>query len=152
GPRRRARPLVLSCRAVSYWKLIANAAWAGLYATLWIAGLLVLLNGATAGVGLAALARAAPSLGALYGPGCAVVLATLFVCLRFFAVRRLTARWRSLKAIVWFTAAMLGWLTFVAYLNLSWCGPLLSPAAREALRVGAAVMLAGFLAACILSS
>jgi hypothetical protein len=138
---------------VTYAKFLANAAWAGAYVTLLASALLILLNGAPpGGSAAAALARAAASLAPVYVPATALLLSTLFVFLRFFAVRRLNARWRSFKAIVWFGAAALGGFTAVAWLNLRWIGSLLSPPAREALRTGAVMMAAAFLICCTLAS
>jgi hypothetical protein len=138
---------------VTYAKFVANAAWAGLHTTLLLAALLVLINGVPPGGSAAsALGRATLSLAPVYVPGTALALATLFVFLRFFAVRRLRARWQSFKAIVWFGTAATGWMTAVAYLNLRWIGGLISPAAREALRSGSALLAAGFLLSAALAS
>ncbi|MGH9869385.1 MAG: alkaline phosphatase family protein [Candidatus Polarisedimenticolia bacterium] len=138
---------------MSYWKLAANAAWAGVYATFAMACLVVLLNGVpparSSGM---ELARAMASLAPVYVPVTALVLTTLFVFLRFFAVRRLSPRWQSLKAIVWFaTTALFGCAALYA-LNARSVGELLPPDAREILRTDVTVMSACFLLSCALAS
>lgn len=144
---------MITSRRVSYWKLAANAAWAGLYATTILAALVLVLNGAQeetpASVDLAA---AIFSLAPVYVPGVALVLTTLLVFVRFFAVRRLSARWQSLKAIVWFVAAALAGMTLLTWLNLRILGGLLSPRARDGLRLAVGVMAAAFVLGCALAS
>jgi hypothetical protein len=127
---------------VTYLKLIANALWAGLYGTLIIALLVFFLNDELIGEGLGSreFASALARVGLVFTPAIALLFPTLFIFLRFFAARRLGIVWFSLKTIVWIGAATLGTLTAVYYANLRAFGPLLSPGARDALRILCGVM------------
>jgi hypothetical protein len=130
---------------VTFLKLIANALWAGLYGSLLIVFLLFFLNDdlIAAGIGSPDFAKTLLRIGLVYTPAIAWCFPTLFICMRFFAARRLGIVWFSLKTIVWIGAATLGALTGVYYYNLRWTGALLSPGARDALRI-----LCGAMALC----
>jgi len=127
---------------VTYLKLIANAAWAGAYAALLIALLFVSLDADLAGRGFASAAFLGVVVSCLlvYVPLVAIALPTLFMVVRFFAVRRLTAHWLSLKAIHWFLVVTLAGVTAACYYNLRWSASLLPPAMARALRMSSGTM------------
>ncbi len=122
--------------------MIANALWAGLYGATFITALLFFLNDGLAAAGLLSwqFVSTLAAIVLVYAPAIAVLLSTLFIFVRFFAARRLGVAWLSLKATVWFGAATLGVMTGVYYRNLGWAVSLMSPAARESLRIDCAVM------------
>ncbi len=140
---------------MTWLKLIANAAWAGIYGAVLIALLIAYLNTDLAARGIlsATFASVAASALIVHGPTLALLLTALFMILRFFAVRRLTAKWFSLKSTVWFGAATLFALTFVVYYNVRWSASLLPPDTIRALRVVAAAMagcaVLGLAVACV---
>ncbi len=123
-------------RRVNYLKLIINALWAGLYTTAIITLLLFFLNPELSARGVLSTSFLASflSLGAVYVAVVAVMLPSMFICVRFFAARRLGTTWLNAKAIVWFMTVCLGGLTVAAYYNLRWTESLVAPAAHDALR------------------
>ena len=125
-----------------YLKLISNAIWAGLYGAALVVVLLFYLNEDLAARGILSVlgARALASVALIYVPIIAWTLPTLFVCVRFFAARRLGTPWLGLKPVVWFSTITLGALTVAYYGNLYETTSLLPPPTREALRLVCATM------------
>jgi len=125
---------------------MANAVWAGAYAALLVALLFLFLDTELARQGIVSAAFAAVVVSCLiiYVPLVALLLPTLFMIVRFFAVRRLRAHWVSLKASHWFCIVTLTAATAVYYYNLRSNASLLPPATVRGLR-----MSAGAMAACV---
>ncbi len=121
---------------------MANAAWAGGYAALLIAFLFLFLDADLGHRGIISTAFAGLAVSCLliYVPFVAFILPTLFMAVRFFAVRRLKARWLSLKATHWLCITTLTVMTDVYYYNLRWSASLLSPETVRALRESAGTM------------
>ncbi|MFQ5720716.1 MAG: hypothetical protein ACE5IK_14345 [Acidobacteriota bacterium] len=105
---------------MNYLKLIANAVYSGLYVSCLIVFLLLFLNAdpAAGARGVATFGKLLAWTMPIYLPLTACLLPTLFLFVRFFAVRRLHAHWFSLKATVWFAVSALGYLTVVYYVNI----------------------------------
>ena len=135
---------------MTWLKLVVNAAWAGVYGAALIAFLVVFLNTDLASRGLLSGAFVAVTAFALivFLPILALLLPTLFMILRFFAVRRLTAKWMSLKSTIWFGEVTLVGMTAVVYYNVRWTAALLPPTTLHALRVVAASMAGCSLMGC----
>lgn len=127
---------------MTYLKLMANAAWAGAYAALLVAFLFLFLDTELARQGIAsgAFATVVVSCLIIYVPLVALVLPALFMIVRFFAVRRLRARWVSLKSSQWFCIATLTAATAVYYYNLRSNASLIPPSTVRGLRVSAGTM------------
>jgi len=127
---------------VSYLRLIINALWAGLYGACVVTLLLFLQNSdlAARGIFSASFLLSLVSLGAAYVPFIAILLPSLFLCVRFFAARRLGTSWINGKAIVWFSSVTLAGLTAAGYYNLRWTSSLIPPHAHDALRSVCATM------------
>ena len=127
---------------MTYLKLMSNAIWAGLYGAALVVVLLFYLNEDLAAQGILSVlgARALISVALIYVPVIAWTLPTLFVCVRFFAARRLGTPWLGLKPVVWFGTITLGALTVAYYRNLYETTSLLPPPTRESLRLVCATM------------
>lgn len=134
---------------MTWLKLIANAVWTGFYGAILVAFLLFFLNDELVYSGLLSRQFAFILVWAalVYTPVFALLFPTLYVCLRFFATRRLRIPWLSLKTIVWLGIATLLTMTIVYYRNLRLFGALLSPGARDALRILCTTMAACWLLA-----
>src|SRR5262245_12927983 len=122
---------------MTWLKLVVNALWTGLYGAVLVAFLFFFLHGEVADAGLLSRNFGFILLWALllYTWFFALLFPTLYVCLRFFAARRLQIPWIGLNTIVWPGDAVLLVVTFVYYLNLRLVGALLSPSSRDALRI-----------------
>jgi len=127
---------------VSYLRLIINALWAGLYGACVVTLLLFLQNPdlAAGGIFSASFLGSLVSLGAAYVPFIAILLPSLFICVRFFAARRLGTSWINVKAIIWFSGVTLAGLTAAGYYNLRWTSSLIPPHAHDLLRSVCATM------------
>lgn len=127
---------------MTYLKLMANAAWAGAYAALMVAFLFLFLDAELGrrGIVSAAFAGLVASCLLIYVPVVAWLLPTLFMAIRFFAVRRLHAYWLSLKATHWLCITILSAATAVYYYNLRFSASLLSPTTLRMMRLSAGTM------------